>query len=343
MNKKIFETALKSDLPIILWGPPGCGKTAMITSMAKDKKAHLEVIIGSQIDPSDLERPMIKNGEYELSPAPWARRIKKALENSQEAWLFLDELSAASPSVQACLLRVVHDRVVGGLDIKGCKIIAASNPSNSSAGSGWLATPMANRFVHIDYIVETSEWCSGLLSGWGKIDKTQFSSRALVSSWIEHRPEMLCPEPPEKEETKGYPSPRSWEGVSRILAHLDSDPIKAAISKEGRSLIYGLVGKGEGMEFCSWVSEQDIPNPEDILSGKEKIPSRGDKASVCLNSVLSLSIHTNRLKEFFILLNQTRKDVAVLSARQAARAAEKANIELPEESKEIIQLIRNMN
>ena len=55
MNNNLLETALNSDLPIILWGSPGCGKTAMITSLAKQKKVHLEVIIGSQIDPSDLE------------------------------------------------------------------------------------------------------------------------------------------------------------------------------------------------------------------------------------------------------------------------------------------------
>ena len=51
--------------------------------------------------------------------------------------LFLDELSTAPPAVQAALLRVVLERVVGDLTLPDeVAVVAAANPPDQAA-DGW--------------------------------------------------------------------------------------------------------------------------------------------------------------------------------------------------------------
>ena len=164
-----LQAAISNDIPVILWGPPGVGKTATIHKLAHEAGAHLEVLIGSTIDPTDLARPVIGNDEeVHLSAAPWARRIKASLAAGIPTWLFLDELSCAPPSVQAALLRVVQEKVVGELNLSGCRFIAAANPTDQAAGGWDLAPATANRWMHLNWILDYEEWISGEL-GAGEI------------------------------------------------------------------------------------------------------------------------------------------------------------------------------
>ena len=81
---------------------------------------------------------------------------------------------------------------------------------------------------------------------------------------------------------RGWPSPRSWESVARLLATCDA----AKASEEARTLlVLGAVGEGAGIEFLSWLANMDLPDPEDVLADPDgfELPERSDRAFAVLD------------------------------------------------------------
>src|SRR5690606_37542567 len=145
--------AVAADLPVLLWGEPGIGKTAALTQLAESLDLPLTTVIASVHEPSDFSGlPIIGEDPAEygvpMAPPDWAVRLVR----SGRGLLFLDELSTAPPAVQAALLRLVLERRIGALQLPpGVRIVAAANP-RSSAADGWeLSPPLANRFVHLQW------------------------------------------------------------------------------------------------------------------------------------------------------------------------------------------------
>lgn len=122
--------AVAADLPVLLWGEPGIGKTAALTQLADDLGLPLTTVIASVHEPSDFSGlPVVGDDPAEqgvpMAPPDWAVRLVRA----GHGLLFLDELSTAPPAVQAALLRLVLERRVGALQLPpGVRIVAAANP-----------------------------------------------------------------------------------------------------------------------------------------------------------------------------------------------------------------------
>src|SRR3990167_1097439 len=163
----IIEKCIEADLPVMLWGSPGSGKTAYVRALAKKMGATVETLIGSMLDPSDVGGiPIVVDGRVLYAPPGWAERILACLKAGTVAWLFLDELSCAPPAVHAALLRLIHERRLGTMDLSGCKIIAASNPPDTAADGGTLPPAQANRFCHVTWQPQLQTWIQGELTGW---------------------------------------------------------------------------------------------------------------------------------------------------------------------------------
>jgi hypothetical protein len=325
-NRDKIHAYLDADIPILLWGDPGTGKTATIVSLAQQKGVHLEIVIGSTLDPTDLGRPVVQeDGSICLVPPPWVSRIRGALDDGKTAWLFLDELTSAPPSVQAALLRVVNERVVSDTSIEGCRMIAAANPEASATAMTPLSHSTANRWAHLPWQVDVQEWCTGEMSGWGKPDPDLAELRTLVTSWVQHNHSALL-DPPDDiaEDVRGWASPRSWSAAVRVIRTVDT--LKADI---GREFLASLVGKGAAIEFVAWTHDQDIPNPVELLEGRKSFPSRGDKTMLAASSIISYAVtHPEYVPKVWVALQKMRKDIGLTLAQMAIEAFEYANIEV---------------
>ena len=324
---KTYEIAIKNNVPVLLWGPPGVGKTAAIQALAKSKNVYLEVLIGSTMDPTDLGRPVVTaDNHVTLAPPPWAERLYSALSNGQESWLMLDELTCAPPSVQAALLRVVNERKICDLDISGCRMIAAANPSDQAADGVDLSPAMSNRWCHVDWDINADEWCAGESAGWGDPDSGLSEIRSLVTGWINHNPSALIDVPKFGEEKNSWPSPRAWSNTVQMFRGIDN-PARFLRKKEGRHIVASLVGSGAAAEFCAWVSDNDIPSVVDILNGA-KVPQRGDRAMLCMSSLVSYGVtHPDSVPEIWPIVSKLRADLAALTTRRFCRALNAANID----------------
>lgn len=312
-------SSIAADVPVLLWGAPGTGKTAVVRDLAAKAGAHLEVLVGSILDPVDVSGIPVPDakGEVHLSPPAWVRRMRAALDSGRDAWLFLDELSCAPSSVQAALLRVVQERHVGDVDITGCRMIAASNRAEHAADGGTLAAATANRWLHLDWQTPTaSEWVIGESTGWGrtKPSPSALAVIGLIGGFLTRFPAAIL-EPPKHGGSDAWPSPRSWSALVRVLTEAGG-----VTSPVAPMLANGLVGPGRGGEFFAWASAQDLPDPESVLAGATLKNLRPDQMGATLVAVATAATaehpaRKKRIARAAEVLGGVRPDVAIPAAK----------------------------
>ncbi|GAA2694794.1 MULTISPECIES: MoxR family ATPase [Actinosynnema] len=290
--------AVSADLPVLLWGEPGIGKTAALTQLADSLDLPLTTVIASVHEPSDFaglpvvgDDPAVQG--VPMAPPDWAVRLVRA----GRGLLFLDELSTAPPAVQAALLRVVLERRIGALRLPpGVRIVAAANP-RSSAADGWeLSPPLANRFVHLGWSHEHEVVVRGLGGTWPRAELPALDpdrlpeavafARRAVCGLLTGRP-ALVHRLPKNEVARGgaWPSPRSWEMALRLVAFATA----ADVSRDVLSLLVrGAVGDGPGLELLAAVDRMDLPDPEELLADPASVvlPERGDLRQTVLDGVV---------------------------------------------------------
>lgn len=316
MNLNHVLAYVDADVPVLVWGPPGVGKTAMLTGAAEARRVHLEVLIGSTLDPIDIGGYLVPtNGAIVAVPPPWAVRLRDAVASGRSAWLLLDELSCAPPSVQAALLRVVHDRMVGSCDLAGVRIIAAANPADTAADGGDLAAATANRFAHVSASADAATWVTGVLTRWGHGWQTsaQASAASSIAAYLRLHPTALMAVPADLVAAgRAWPSPRSWTAAIRAIA--------VSLPALHRAIVAGCVGDTAAAEWATWHAAQDLPDPEAVLSGSVKLPSRGDRCVAALGAMIaavSVDRHDRgqRIDTAWGILASQRPDVILGAAR----------------------------
>lgn len=288
--------AAQAGVPVLLWGPPGSGKTSHIRALGEALGVRVEVVIASIREPADFSGlPVIRECGVEFAPPSWARRLAE-----DGGILFLDEISTAPPAVQAALLRVVLDRVAGDLPLsEDVAVVAAANPPEQAAGGWDLTPPLANRFCHLSWKADVSAWVDGMLRGWtgppvpvlpDNWKEYITEQAAVVAAFVRVRPHLLLQLPKnEVEAGRAWPSPRTWEMAARLLAAARS--VNASEDVEA-GLVCGCVGDGAGLEFLGWRRALDLPDPEDVLRSPDGfvLPRRGDQAYAVLASVVSAAL-----------------------------------------------------
>ncbi|MEU5552620.1 AAA family ATPase [Micromonospora sp. NPDC047793] len=290
--------AVAADLPVLLWGDPGIGKTAALTQLAAALDLPLTTVIASVHEPSDFSGlPVVgddpANQGVPMAPPDWAVRLVR----SGRGLLFLDELSTAPPAVQAALLRLVLERRIGSLHLPAeVRIVAAANP-RSSAADGWeLSAPLANRFVHLQWAHDQQVVVRGLGGTWPlaavpRLDPQRLSeavtvARRAVCGLLSTRPALVHRLPTNEAGRGGpWPSPRSWEMALRLVAFATAaDASRDVLSM----LVRGAVGDGPGLELLASLDRMDLPDPESLLADPTAavLPQRGDLCQVVLDAVV---------------------------------------------------------
>ncbi|MFT4263465.1 MAG: hypothetical protein QM572_08800 [Nocardioides sp.] len=284
-------------IPVLLWGNPGEGKTAVIES-ARDAGWHVESLIISHYEPSDFTGlPVVTPaGTVELAPPGWAVRLA---EHTGPSIGFLDEFSTASPALQAAALRPLTHYEVGSKQLpETVSWVAAANPSDVAAAGWELAAPTASRFVHLDWTLPLEVYAEGLVTGsWpilpvydapARLAEVTAAELVLVSGFLRARESQLSSIPTDAASRgRAFPTPRTWDYAARLSAFAQAVGAPVAVR---RLLITGCIGEAVTHEFLSWVSALDLPDPEDLLTDPAAAPfknMRPDRVYVTLQGVLS--------------------------------------------------------
>ncbi|MET0495544.1 MAG: ATP-binding protein [Actinoplanes sp.] len=277
---------LAANVPVVLWGSPGQGKTSVIAQLARDQGLRLETVIASIREPSDFAGlPVVDalHGTVGFAPPSWAR----AVEQAGGGVIFFDEMSTAPPSVQAAMLRVAVDRVVGDLTLpEGVRVVAAANPPEEAA-DGWdLAPPLANRFCHLSWSLPAEVVRDGFSFGWAPVEvpaaaakEAGFAAaRRLVGAFLGARPELTSKLPRTATGSGfAFPTPRSWEMAARLYAAAEAAGANASVRF---ILIAGTVGEAAAGEFTTFLGALDLPDPERLLTDPDHFPMRGRRGDI---------------------------------------------------------------
>jgi hypothetical protein len=291
--------AVAANLPVLLWGEPGIGKSATLGQVATALGLPMETVIASIHEPSDFSGlPIVGDDPGQqgvpMAPPDWAVRVTRA----GRGLLFFDELSSAPPAVQAALLRVVLERRVGSLRLPDqVRIVAAANPP-ASAADGWhLSPPLANRFVHLQWTHDPRVVARGLTGTWPSVTVPSVQAarmatalaraRGIVAGFLTARPGLAHHMPADAQGRGGaWPSPRTWEMALRLLTFADAcgadrEALGAALT--------GVIGDGPGIELLTFAEELDLPDPDRVLANPEafSLPDRGDRQLAFLTAVVA--------------------------------------------------------
>jgi hypothetical protein len=140
--------------------------------------------------------------------------------------------------------------------------------------------------------------------------------------------------------------------TARLLAAAD----QAGASWEARSaLVRGAVGDGAGTEFLAWLTEMDLPDPEEVLAdpAKFQLPERADRAYAALASVAAAVAARPTPERWFAgwrVLGQcadggpnghAAPDVAAVAARVLARCRPDGVTTMPPEIALFAPLLRD--
>jgi len=128
--RKALLKSFKVQRPIFLWGPPGIGKSEVVAEIAEELGGHMIDLRMSQMEPTDIRGIPFYNKE--LGKMDWAPPIELPDQELADQYpiivLFLDEMNAAPPSVQAAAYQLILNRRIGKYKLpKNVVLVAAGN------------------------------------------------------------------------------------------------------------------------------------------------------------------------------------------------------------------------
>ena len=247
--------------PVMLWGPPGVGKSEMVAQIGQRHSAPVVDIRLSQMEPSDLRGiPFRVDNRVE-----WA--VPSLLPSSERhgaaGILFLDEINSAPPAVSAAAYQLILDRRLGDYKVPdGWAIFAAGNRQGDRGVTYTMPAPLANRFSHFEVDTHLDDWV--LWAYRNNIDER-------IIAFLRFRPELLFDFDPAYNPV-AFPSPRSWEFAHRGLQKFCDHPELL------QGTLQACVGPAAGIELHAFVNSLDqMPDLDRIIAGDEvSVPSEID-------------------------------------------------------------------
>ena len=256
LDKEFSSTLEGHHTPVMIWGPPGVGKSQMIADVAARHEVPLIDIRLSQMEPSDLRGIPFRNGEK----VEWAipAMLPDAKRHGPAGILFLDEITSAPPSVSAAAYQLILDRRLGDYRVPdGWAIFAAGNRQGDRGVTYTMPAPLANRFSHFEFEVHLDDWVA-----WAY--RNDIDDRIIA--FVRFRPELLFEFDPAHNPV-AFPSPRSWEFAHRALQKFEHD------NDIRLGAFQACVGPAAGIELNAFIVNLDqLPDINAIIRG-EKVPA----------------------------------------------------------------------
>ena len=242
---------------LMLWGPPGGGKTEGVSQVTFDYNAVLSPHHLGQYDTVDMRGyPKDEGNQMVWLPAKTLPFVgNDAFPDDRLIVLFLDEVNAARPAVAAVAYQLIQERRIGEHILKpNVRIVAAGNREGDKGVVNSMPLPLANRMTHIEVAMDHESWINYHLDSGGD---------PIFAAFFMYRPGLICTFDPSRP-AKAFGTYRSWSKASRFYTSPMPHALKVAA-------ITGTVGDGEAAEFFGFVDIVDkMPDLDDIIKRPTK-------------------------------------------------------------------------
>ena len=254
---------------VMLWGPPGVGKSQGVRQMAEelgDRLGRRPVVTDVRLllfNPIDLRGIPVANEDKTL--AVWLKPKVFDMDPSQDVVnvLLLDEISAAPPTVQAAAYQITLDRMCGEHALPdNCIVICAGNRVSDRSTAYRMPKALANRLMHIDVRADYASWRAWAVAS-GLND--------LVVGYLSYRPDRLCNFDAASADL-AFATPRSWAMAASVIDGANGN-LEAVYP-----LVMGIIGQGAATELRTWSRVYGkLPSMEAVFSGgRATVPTKTD-------------------------------------------------------------------
>ena len=295
---------LAQDIAIMIFGPPGIGKTQTVVDVANKHGLPIQTYIASTMDPTEVRGiPTYVPTRYEQLPPSafggkdthkpthgaedypdwgYAHRgvavegystwwpEKGWVETKQPAVYFFDELNLAPPSTQAAFYRLILEGKLDQIDISHSIRIAAGNTTADVPYIKRMPLPLTTRFEIYYDKPSLPDWLV-----WASFHNihpavteylTNAQKLAVPPEWPAN-PKFFCMNPNKQDQAKA--NPRGWERISNLIK----------LGLDSKDDFMGSLGSIVGIDFdsfyVSWKSKQKRGPEESAFGHDWETPGRG--------------------------------------------------------------------
>lgn len=279
LKKGTPEKAHKNAVIPYFIGDPGVGKTAIPNQVAEEHGIPYYQTIVGQYDAAELGGLTFPNKDGseairlrpDLLPPEYAAGTK---DEPLIAIYNLDELAQAFLANQNVCSQIVNEYRVGSHRISsGVTICCTGNKPENKAGTVSMPMHLRDRLMFIPIEADIDDWM---------VYAVERNLDTRVRAFLRNNPALLHKF---QVGVDAYPSPRSWEKVSRIINLGFND-------KESRHIrstaINGQIGEGAKTTFEAWLRVEDrMPNLQEVIAKPDSAPVFGNKDADVLYLLLA--------------------------------------------------------
>ncbi|EEU29684.1 hypothetical protein HMPREF0501_01478 [Limosilactobacillus coleohominis 101-4-CHN] len=336
--KEAVKVVLAADNVPNIVGEAGIGKSALVNEVATELNAKLFTTVVSLSEKGDLAIPVpplrdeafiqttnygtLANVQYGYSET-LIQIIQQAEQNPDQPIIwFLDEFNRGTAAVQAELMNLVLQRQINSLKLpQQVRIVIAENPDATMTNfshDDYAVTPaddaIKDRTVRLEMaasLIDWQQWANGLNQhGEPRI-------QPIVQRYLQDHPTYF--NGPQNGDL--YPTPRSWERVSRNLTQL------LKLDQQNRATLMADVFSGDlgievGTAFADYVLHQGSRLTVESLASTDKTEafkkiSDADKVQLLIKMIkkdhdqLLDSQYLKRLTQYLALVSADGQYVIV--------------------------------
>jgi hypothetical protein len=265
--KRVLRKTIQEKKPVLIYGPPGVGKTDVITQIVEELQQKLIIFLPSISEPIDYKGLPVFNQETEIASFVPFDVLNELVTADEPTIVFVDDFGQANQSVQAALMNLFRARRVGDRQIsEHITFVLATNDKNHHAGVGGILEPIKSRMISlIELTVSLEDWIQWALQK--QLDPSLIGFMRLRGN------ELLSKFEPTTS-LSNSPSPRAQEAVSTI--------IKMGFPRDIEfELIEGAAGTGYATEIRGFLSLfRNLVSPEEILHDPANVEIPADNPMV---------------------------------------------------------------
>lgn len=232
--KSLIRLCIEHQLPILIKGAPGVGKSDIITQACAQLNIRLIISHPVVSDPTDYKGLPFPSADKQTATFLPFGELSELITTQEKTVFFLDDLGQAPASVQAACMQLILARRINGHKISdNVTFIAATNRREDKAGVMGILEPVKSRFAAIvELEVNLEDWTVWAIEN---------DMPTELISFIRFRPALLH-DFKATNDIINSPCPRTVAYVGKLL--------KVKIGNDiANEAIQGAVGAGFATEF----------------------------------------------------------------------------------------------